>query len=86
MPEAHISMKNHFRPSEHHFSLQIAKNHNLNATNLLFMKALMQGKLFQKCTHFLYSSVLSLGGKVNTRRMSPDMETIFTKIIYETIM
>ena len=86
MPEAYISMKNHFRPSEHHFSLQIAKNRNLNATNLLFMKALMQGKLFQKCTHFLYSSVLSLGGKVNTRRMSPDMETIFTKIIYETIM
>ena len=44
----------------------------------------MQGKLFQRCTHFLYYSVLSLGGKVNTRRMSqPDMESIFTKIIYE---
>jgi len=27
----------------------------------------MQGKLFQRCTHFLYCSVLSLGGKVNTR-------------------
>ena len=28
--------------------------------------------------------VLSLGGKVNTRRMSqPDMESIFTKTIYE---
>ena len=31
--------------------------------------------------------VLSLGGKVNTRRMSqssqPDMESIFTKIIYD---
>ena len=40
----------------------------------------MQGKLFQKCRHFLYCSVLSLGGKVNTRRMSqPDMESIFTK-------
>jgi len=26
----------------------------------------MQEKLFQRCTHFLYSSVLSLGGKVNT--------------------
>ena len=35
-------------------------------------------------THFLYYSVLSLGGKVNTRRMSQlDLESIFTKIIYE---
>ena len=43
-------------------------------------KVLMQGKLFQMCTHFLYCSVLSLGGKVNTRRMSqPDRESIFTK-------
>ena len=25
----------------------------------------MQGKLFQKCTHLLYGSVLSLGGNVN---------------------
>ena len=34
----------------------------------------MQGKLFQMCTHLLYCSVLSLGGNVNTRRMSqPDM-------------
>ena len=38
----------------------------------------MQGKLFQKCTHLLYCSVLSYGGNVNTRRMSkPDMESIF---------
>ena len=52
--------------------------------DLLPLKVLMQGKLFQRCTHFLYCSVLSLGGKVNTRRMSqPDMESIFTKIIYE---
>ena len=45
----------------------------------------MQGNLFQMCTHFFYCcSVLSLGGKVNTRRMSQsDMESIFTKIIYE---
>ena len=49
-----------------------------------FDKVLMQGKLFQRCTQFLYCSVLSSGGKVNTRRMSqPDMESIFTKIIYE---
>jgi len=40
----------------------------------------MQGKLFQRCTHLLYCSVLSLGGNVNTRRMSkPDMESIFHK-------
>ena len=31
--------------------------------------------------HFLYCSVLSLGGKVNTRRMSqPDMESILIKL------
>ena len=52
--------------------------------NNTFCKVLMQGKLFQRCTHFLYCSVLSLGGKVNTRRMlQPDMEYIFTKITYE---
>ena len=38
----------------------------------------MQGKLFQRCTHILYYSALSLGGNVNTRRMSkPDMGSIF---------
>ena len=38
----------------------------------------MQRKLFQKCTHLLYCSVLSLGGNVNTRQMSkPDMRSIF---------
>ena len=48
------------------------------------IKVLMQGKLFQTCTHFLYCSVMSLGEKLNTRRMSqPDMESIFTEIIYE---
>ena len=37
-----------------------------------------QGKLFQKWTHILYFSVLSLGGNVNTRRMSkPEMGSIF---------
>ena len=41
-------------------------------------KVLMQRKLFQRCTHFLYCSVLSLDGEVNTRRMSqPDMGSIF---------
>ena len=38
----------------------------------------MQGKLFQRCTHLLYCSVLSLGGNVNTRRkLKPDMGFIF---------
>ena len=37
-----------------------------------------QGKLFKKCTHLLYCSVLSLGGNVNTRQMSkPEMGSIF---------
>ena len=40
----------------------------------------MQGKLFQRCTHLFYCSVLFLGGYVNTRRMSnPDMGSIFHK-------
>ena len=39
---------------------------------------IMQGNLFQRCTHLLYCSALSLGGNVNTRRMpQPDMESIF---------
>ena len=38
----------------------------------------MQGKLFQRCTHLLYCNVLSLGGNVNTRRMSKSyMGSIF---------
>ena len=42
------------------------------------LKDLMQGKLFQRCSHLLYRSVLSLGGNVNTRRMlQPDMRSIF---------
>ena len=46
--------------------------------HLVKRKDLMQGKLFQKCTHLLSCSVLSLGGNVNTRRMSmPDMGSIF---------
>ena len=30
-------------------------------------KDVMQAKLFQKCLHLLYCSVLFLGGNVNTR-------------------
>ena len=55
---------------------------DLTKLNLSSIKVIMQRNLFQKCKHFMYCSVLSLGGKVNTRRMSqPDMESIFTKII-----
>ena len=44
----------------------------------ILRKVIMQGKLFQRCTHLLYCSVLSLGGNVKTRRMSkPDMGSIF---------
>ena len=46
--------------------------------NLMQIKFIMQGKLFQRCTHLLYYSVLFLGGNVNTRRMSqPDIRSIF---------
>ena len=50
----------------------------LNNSSDILAKDVMQGKLFQKCTHLLYCNVLSLGGNVNTRRMSkPDMGSIF---------
>ena len=43
-----------------------------------WIKVIMQGKLFQRCTHLLYCSLLSLGGNANTRRMlQPDMGSIF---------
>ena len=45
---------------------------------MIHNKDLMERKLFQRCTNLLYCSVLSLGGNVNTRRMSkPDMGSIF---------
>ena len=51
---------------------------NQEQIRLVRPKDVMQGKLFQKCTHLLYCSELSLGGNVNTRRMSkPDMGFIF---------
>ena len=59
------------------------KNCNLNnilggKRDLDFFKDVRQGKLFQKCTHLLYCSLLSLGGNVNTSRMlQPDMGPIF---------
>ena len=50
---------------------------------LLIRQGLPQGnnarKVFQRCTHFFYCSVLSLGGKVNTKGLSQSaMESIFT--------
>ena len=51
-----------------------------NSWRIILTKVIMQGKLFQRCTHLLYCSVLSLGGNVNTRRMlQPDMGFIFHK-------
>ena len=48
---------------------------------ITLIKVIMQGKLFQRCTHLLYSSVMFLGGNVNTRRMDPmsqpDIGSIF---------
>ena len=35
---------------------------NMSQRNITNPKVLLQGKLFQRCTHFLYCSVLSLGG------------------------
>ena len=47
-------------------------------TRIDAFKVIMQGKLFQRCTYLLYCCVLSLGGNVNTTRMSkPDMGSIF---------
>ena len=49
-----------------------------NRKNVVKGKDLMKGNLFQRCTHLLYCSVLSLGRKVSTRRMSkPEMGSIF---------
>ena len=61
------------------FGWYIGYSHTHNPTYIqLQSRNVMQGKLFQKCTHLLYCSVLSLGGNVNTRRMSkPDMGSIF---------
>ena len=60
----------HVHLCKNNFCLQIGEY-------ILQSKDVMHGKLFQKCTHFLYFSVLSLGGIVNTRRMSkPEMGSI----------
>ena len=57
-----------YRPETVHCSKK--KSYNSEIT-----KVIMRGKLFQKSSHFVYCSILSLGGKVNTRRMSqPDMD------------
>jgi len=48
-------------------------------------KVIMKGKLYQRCKHLLYCSVLSLGGNVNTRWLSKsEMGSIFHK--YKTSM
>ena len=63
-------------------SFSIAKKGNINKTGKI--KVLMQGKFFQRCAHFLFCSVNSLAGKVNTRRMSkPDMNTDSSILVYK---
>ena len=65
----------------HHEPLNIYLAAQLRPTHYILsdkIKVVMQGKLFQRCTHLLFCSVLSLGGNVNTRRMlKPDMGSIF---------
>ena len=80
---------NYFRFNNYHLSWKInlyiytSQRTNYNKfANFIFLKLqskdVLQGNLFQKCTHLLSCSVLSLGVNVNTRRMSkPDMVTIF---------
>ena len=64
--------------------INLSKVDTLQKDNFPIAKLLMQGKLFDRCMYFLYCSVLSLGGKVNARRIpQPGMESILKKIIYE---
>ena len=45
---------------------------------ITLIKVIMQGKLFQRCTNLLNSSVVFLGGNINTRRLSqPDIGSLF---------
>ena len=56
----------------------IQENIELERKRLGIGKVIIEGKLFQRYTHLLYCSELSLGGNVNTRRMSKsDMGSIF---------
>ena len=61
----------------YHVYIQFTR-YRMLPSSMVLAKALMQGKFFHRCTHLLYCSVLSLGGNVNSRRMSkPDMGSIF---------
>ena len=58
--------------------LYLSKRISLSVDYYVGSKDVMQGKLFQKCTHLLYCTVLSKSGNVNTRRMSKsDIGSIF---------
>ena len=48
------------------FTLRMTWNYVKNCRLCYVPKVIMQGKLFQRCTHLLYCSVLSLGSNVNT--------------------
>ena len=56
--------------AKHDFSFVFLGQVTNTEIKIVIIKVIMQGKLFQKCTHLLYCSVLSLGGNVNTRQMS----------------
>ena len=83
------AVENMIRPRQYYWTFPRDWKHNFPWTLpcpiypctleiFIWSKGVMQGKLFQSCTHLLYCSVLSLGGNVNTRRMSQsDTGSIF---------
>ena len=76
-----IRVNLNFHVSSFGYSLRRINIYTMKTTFAFnFIKFIMQGKLFQRCAHLLYCSVLSLGGNVNTRWMSqPYMGSIFHK-------
>ena len=74
-----IRVNLNFHVSSFGYSLRRINIYTMKTTFAFnFIKFIMQGKLFQRCAHLLYCSVLSLGGNVNTRWMSqPYMGSIF---------
>ena len=74
-----IRVNLNFHVSTFRYSLRRIYINTMKTTfDFNFILVIMQGKLFQRCAHLLYCSVLSLGGNVNTRWMSqPDMGSIF---------
>ena len=72
-----IRVNLNFHVSTFRYSLRRIYINTMKTTfDFNFIMVIMQGKLFQRCAHLLYCSVLSLGGNVNTRR-KPDMGSNF---------